>query len=222
MTTVEVRARLRALAERSIGPVDDGYLRPWMCAGDPAMARVFLVGANPATRFPIDLIERADYLKALTANNDRLHALYLRVRDGKPSPTRINIERLVRTLTAAGVGTVLETNVWTFPTRSLAALQQADRTTVASSTILPSLIETLSPVALVVHGAEATRALQRVLGRTIETASRTQPILWHDGRPVIVSLPSLSPPPANGWLPKAGPALEALAARLAAIVGGPV
>ena len=40
-----------ALVE-AIGPLAGGYLRPWMCQGDPTAARVFLVGANPATSFP--------------------------------------------------------------------------------------------------------------------------------------------------------------------------
>lgn len=51
-------------------------------------------------------------------DTDGLRALYLQQRDGRRSPTRLNIERLVGMLRAAGAGTVLETNVWTLPTQA--------------------------------------------------------------------------------------------------------
>lgn len=218
-STAARRARLRSIAEHGIGPVDGGYLRPWMCAGDPATARVFLVGANPATPFPVESIGRTAYLDALTTQNDRLHELYLRLRGGSPSPTRLNIERVVRILSRAGAGTVLETNVWTLPTPSLAALRRAGTAAVSSSTVLDALIEVLAPLALIVHGSKATQEMGRLLERPLKTATRSQPVIWHEGHPVIMSLPSLSPPPANGWLPSSGPALEVLAARLAAVGG---
>ncbi len=64
----DMRRRLRELADQVIGPVDGEYRRPWMCAGDPVNARVFIVGINPATSFPVSTISRDEYLDALVAD----------------------------------------------------------------------------------------------------------------------------------------------------------
>jgi hypothetical protein len=220
MSVANTRDRLRRLAEESIGSVDGGYLRPWMCRNDPTTARVLLVGANPATPFPVEAIDREDYLDGLVSDGDRLRAPYLALRGGMASPTRDNIDRLVEVFHGAGVGTILETNVWTLPTRSLDELRRAGGTKRARSTMLPALVEVLSPVAIVVHGAKATNGLAELLDRAIGPASTTSPVRWHDGEPVIVSIPSLSPPPANAWLPKAHSTLEELGADLARYVRG--
>lgn len=208
-------ARLRAIADRTIGPIDGGYLRPWMCQGDPASAHVLLIGANPATAFPETAVPREEYLDMLVEGGDRLRALYESVREGDISPTRRNIERVVGIFAGAGVGPVLETNVWTLPARRIAELRRADPEVVARSTILLELIETLSPRVLIVHGAAATDGLAGVLGRTIGRPSRADPIRWSEGSPTIVATLSLSPPPANGWLPAAGARLRSMADRIA-------
>lgn len=210
--------QLRELADRAIGPVDGGHLRPWMCQGDPATARVLLIGANPATTISVDAIGRDAYLDALVSPGDELRTLYLRLREGKPSPTRTNIEGLVRVLAEAGVSPVLETNVWALPTPDLATLRRGGRTTDPALSVIPALVDSLEPKVLIVHGAAATRGLAALLGRMIDEPSRTDPVRWNAGLPPIVALPSLSPPAANAWLPQARAALQEMAREIARMV----
>lgn len=212
---VVIRSRLRELADVVVGPVEDGYLRPWMCAGDPAAARVFLVGANPATPFPIGAIDRESYLDALVSDGDRLRELYLRVRGGSPSPTRRHIDHVVALLAHHGVTPVLETNVWTLPTRDLASLRRADKVVVdRSSMVIVALMKLLEPQAVVVHGAEATRTLGQLLGRSLEPAEPSRPVRWYEGTPPAVAIPSLSPPRANAWLQRSTDDLHLMAEAL--------
>ena len=100
MTATErsVSRALRQLAEETVGPHSFGYLRPWMSAGDPAATQIFIVGANAATPFPADLIDRGEYIDALVHGGTALRALYLQVRGRRPSPTRTNTDALVARL----------------------------------------------------------------------------------------------------------------------------
>lgn len=217
MTASQIRSELRALAERSVGPVEGAYRRPWMCAGDPAQARVFLVGANAATPFPAAIVDRAAYVDALAHGGDSLIFIYRAVRGDKPSPTRANVEMMSRMLMGASVGPILETNVWSLATRSISELRSADPRT-ARVTILPDLIEILHPVVVIVHGAAATRDLGRVMRRGLPAASPRAPVLWSGQDPQVVSIPSLSPPPSNAWLTRSTGVLQAMASDIATAV----
>jgi hypothetical protein len=214
------REALRSLADSIIGPTARGYLRPWMCADDPAQSMVFIVGANAATEFPADRVDRTEYLEALVEAGPRLRIMYDRFRDGRPSPTRINIERITATLSGHGAGPVLETNVWALPTRSLRELHQRDSSLRdASSTIFPDLLRIFDPRAVIVHGVEATKLAADAIGRDLRPAEPTDPVLCFEGDPVVFTLPSLSPPRANEWLQKSGSAIERLASEVGAILG---
>ena len=213
------RWALRALAESIIDSTEHGYLRPWMCAGDPAEARVFLVGANAATEFPTALVDRTEYLDALVAGGPRLRGIYDVVRDGRPSPTRANIDGVVATLTRHGTGPVTETNVWALPTPSLRELQRRDPSLVESSgVVLPELVRILDPVALIIHGTAASEEAANILERHLRAAEPTDPVRRFDGQPKVFTLPSLSPPRANSWLQRSTSLLDALASEIASLV----
>ncbi len=79
----------------------------------PEKARVFIVGANQATPFPVNMVQsHADDMDALFHRNGQdCRKLYERVRDGRPSPTRANTDRLRNGLKAHGVTDIVETNV---------------------------------------------------------------------------------------------------------------
>jgi hypothetical protein len=162
--TSDVAAQLRQVAVESIGPTETGYLRPWMSAGDPPCADVFVIGANAATPLASNVVTRDDYIDALMAGGETLRRIYLRARvTGRPSPTRVNTDRLTGLLAEHGTEGVFETNVWTMPTASLRELQRTQRNTYA--TALPRLVAILRPKALIVHGATATQGLAKSLGR---------------------------------------------------------
>lgn len=202
---------LRDLAEVSVGPTRFGLMRPWMSIGDPSQARVFIVGANAATPFPPEVVDRDSYIDALVNGGDALRRIYLRVRQDRPSPTRQNIDGLVARLERHGAAPVLETNVWSLPTRSLAELRRVDVSQVAASAVLPALVSFLRPRVLIVHGVEASRGLAGSLGRDIDPASPSGPPRLTEGEPTIWVLPSLSPPAANRWLPSSAGILDAVA-----------
>jgi hypothetical protein len=215
-----VRSRLRTLADELIGPVDGAYLRPWMCDGDPSLARVLLIGANPATPFSAAMVDRQSYLDALVHGGQPLRDIYLAARGGRESLTRRNIGRVVGLLRAARVEPVLETNVWTLPTKSLALLKRSEPDVVAaSSRVVPELVRLLQPVALIVHGAEASRGLAKVLGRELEPPNQLHVVRRSPGWPDIFVLLSLSPPAANTWLRRSDGELRLLAKDVASLVG---
>jgi hypothetical protein len=207
-STHVVRSQLKQLLDEFVGPVGGQYLRPWMSTADPADSDVLLVGANAATPFPASVVARDRYIELLLAGGDQLRELYASVRaDRGPSPTRRNIDRATQVLVAQGARGVLETNVWAWPTPRLSGLRAVDPVVrEASAAIVPRLMAIVMPRAVVVHGVEAARGLSRYLGRTVAIA-RDQPVLT-DGDVAIWSIPSLSPPAANRWLPAGWTQLE--------------
>lgn len=179
-----------------------------MCKGDPARARVAIVGANAATPFPVDELDRREYIEALLEGGVRLDAIYAMLRDGPPSPTRVNIRHLTRALEEVGAGPVLETNAVPIPTRSLEALRRVDpslRDQVRG--YLPELIDASELRVLIAHGAAAIDAIASALEHPIgNVAARDydRPIRTRIARldVVVLSVPSLSPPPSNSWIPR--------------------
>jgi hypothetical protein len=188
-----------------------------MCDGDPTQARVFLIGANAATPFPVASVERQAYVDALVTGGAPLRAIYMAVRTEKPSPTRQNIGLVSRMLVESGAGPVLETNVWSLATKSIDELRRASPDQ-ARITIIPELIEILRPAVLVVHGTEATEGLAKVLGRRLSVADLKEPLHWSGGAPMVASIPSLSPPRANSWLPRSHGMLRQFAADIGRMV----
>lgn len=213
---MSVSSELRRLADETIGPHVFGYLRPWMSAGDPSTARVFIVGANAATPFPTDSIDRDAYVDALVSGGPRLREIYLGVRAGRPSPTRLNTDRLVAKVARRGIP-MLETNVWAIPTGSIGQLRRIDRQVVQRSrAVLLELVKILRPPVLIVHGATATRGLAESLGRVLKQADKSGTPARTQGDPSVWALASLSPPAANQWLPRSDAVLERLADSIAA------
>ena len=125
MTELELRAR------EWTKPINNQYPRPWTSRmTDPESARVFIVGRNPATEFPVDLVGSHEvFLDALFNRNGQFHEeLYLRVRaqQGKgPSPTHTNMRALVAALNRTGIHDVLATNVICYGTPMSADLTHA-------------------------------------------------------------------------------------------------
>jgi hypothetical protein len=186
-----------------------------MSAADPVHSDILIVGANAATPFPPTIVERDRYIELLLAGGAELRELYARARASRgPSPTRRNIDRASQILLAHGARGVLETNVWALPTKRLADLKAADRSVrEASARILPRLISILMPRALIVHGVEAARGLSTCLGRSVAIA-QDHPVLT-EGDLIVWSIPSLSPPAANRWLPAGWVHLERLGRAIA-------
>lgn len=204
---LNITQQLRDLADRVIGPVDGAYGRPWMSRDAAAKTRTVLVGANAATPFPAGAVARDAYLEALLAGGPALASIYAAARpDGAPSPTRVNINRLVDAFEEAGLGPVLETNAVPIATKRLAGLGGMDRGwRAATDRFLSELLGALDPNVVIVHGAEAAKTASRQLGYAVTAPSASTfshpAIQALTGRCLIATIPSLSPPTANLWLP---------------------
>jgi hypothetical protein len=188
-------------------PVEGQYPRPWMTAhDDPASCRVFIVGANQAKRYDAHAVESFDaYCNALFNRGDETcRALYDRMTEGQPSPTRRNLDAAVNALSKVGIRDVLETNVVCYSTPMSADLGLGvnARGREQGEAIFRLLLEHTKPAIVWVHGAGAAKRLRSVVPGLPHlqpgegwTWTRTA------NRPVIVTR-SLAPPAANMWLDK--------------------
>lgn len=113
------------------------YLRPYICKGDPYQARIFLTGINPATPiYPKD-IEVSEYLKIIKNYNNFMN-FYVknRKKQNKPeiSRTRMGINSLVEWIEReCGTG-VIETDIFTYPTKNSKELLKIDNKVLRKST----------------------------------------------------------------------------------------
>jgi hypothetical protein len=210
MTSLE--SRIEAL----IQPINGQYPRPWMSnSSQPEASRIFLVGFNQATTFPQSSIgEPAAFLDALFNRKGRsIRALYDETRPGaRPSPTRRNIDALTAKLTARGITDILETNVVCYSSAMGNDLRRAEHAggVPRGQEIFRTLLDTVRPSVLLMHGEETRRRLARILDHElvevpsspgerprsslIETELGNQPYVVR-----VFVVPSLAPPGWNRW-----------------------
>jgi hypothetical protein len=141
VTTLRPASAFRSGLEACVGT--DGTARPFVCAGNPYCCEAFLVGINPASSVPFWPFwdDEKGFDKA------RWFECYCKQR-GNVSPTRRAIEWLVK---AAAPVKILETNLFSTPTRRAAALRKEDRQTRAFEFLLAEI----RPHALLFHGRPA-------------------------------------------------------------------
>jgi hypothetical protein len=168
MTIDEFAAEL----ERRIGR--PSFSRPFVCDGSPLTCSAFVVGFNAATQLT------ADFWKFWVPGYGFDKALWFvaysterKLAGRGVSPTRQRIERIAG---AAGAVRCLETNVYSAPTASARRLSSAHR----DASVFRFLVETIRPVAMLIHGRETAIAIQEVLrtGPLPVDAFRPMPTPW--------------------------------------------
>jgi hypothetical protein len=185
-------------------PINGQYPHPWMTTLiDPTLADVFVVGRNQAKTFPADMVGgHQRYLDALfNRNGQSCRKLYDEASGGIPSPTRKNIDSLVRCLKGHGVPQILETNVICYSTplsRDL-RLPQHIGGSKQGETIFRMLLHYVKPRVLIVHGSGATEQLARMLRAPIPNPNKDSLLEFRIGDQLIVVIPSLAPPAFNTW-----------------------
>ena len=136
-------------------------LRPFVCDGSPYNTNVFIVGFNPASPSSRDFWSFWDDENGF--NKQRWLECYLldrasqsgNERHSKRSPVS-NTRRVLGWLEEAEPSlTVLETNIYSFPTRTASELSVDHRVTKA----FEYLLEELSPPLIVTHGKKAFELL---------------------------------------------------------------
>lgn len=136
-------------------------LRPFVCDGSPYNANVFIVGFNPASASPRDFWSFWDDENGF--NKQRWFESYLIDRASQSSNNRhskrspvSNTRRVITWLEQAEPSlTFLETNIYSFPTRTASDLDRGHQVTEA----FDFLLEELSPSLIVTHGKKAFELL---------------------------------------------------------------
>ncbi len=138
--------------------------RPFVCAGNPLAATIFLVGYNPATTMDADFWW---FWNASTGfDKTAWFETYKRERAAQPlkpgksfrpavSPTRRNIETFVK---SASPAVVLETNIFAVASATKPELALDDQDTAPFHYLLRSI----RPKVIVAHGKEAAQVVARL------------------------------------------------------------
>jgi len=199
---------------------------------DPESARVFIVGRNPATEFPVDLVGSHEvFLDALFNRNGQSHGeLYLRIRaqQGKgPSPTHTNTQALVAALNRTGIHDVLATNVICYgtPMSSDLAHDRHRGGKARGKLIFKSLLRVVAPEVVIVHGSGSREDLADDLRATLppppiapdEPVSKLDVSFPADSskRMTIFTIQSLAPTAWTSWSTWAVPYFDVIARTVA-------
>ena len=143
------------------------YLRPYICRKDPYQAKVFLTGINPATPIYPEDIEFSEYLKIIDNYNDFMN-FYVESRKkqnkSQISRTRMGINALVEWIESkCGTG-VIETDIFTYPTRNIKELLKIDNKVLNKSIekFWQVLME-FKPDTIVLYGALTVETFRKLL-----------------------------------------------------------
>jgi hypothetical protein len=200
-------AKLEAAIRELTRPINGQYPRPWMTSSkDPASSKVFVVGMNQRKGFPEGEVGSHDrYLDALfNRGPETCRRLYDRVTKGEASPTRINLDDLVRRLERHGVTDVLETNVICYSTPMSSDLRHRLHTggTARGREIFRTLLNVIEPKILIAHGAGSAKELRKSLRIDFPEPPRERPSKPTEvklGQMSVFLIPSLAPPEFNKW-----------------------
>ena len=214
-------------------PLNGQYPRPWMTrTSEPATARVFLVGKNQATAFPVEIVGSQEEFVDGLLDPVAGRRLYERARGGRPpSPSRLNIDAVVDRLAAHGVTDVLETNVACYSTPSSSDLRKPEHAggRERGIAVFQALFDRLRPEVVITHGADVRKRLGRVLGVSLPEApnapgaapsSARLSVSRRTGDHIVqfVVLPTLAPPAWNQWSAWAGEHLDEVAGHVASML----
>jgi len=201
-------------------PINGQYPRPWMTnLKNPENAKVFIVGANPATAY-----KKREHVKShpqfldihfnRNGYNCRSFYEYVREKDGKTdSPSRNNIGALTNILKEKKILSVLETNIYCYSTSRFRDLKEIDHPCGKERGlyIFKSLLAGIRPKVLILHGAGVRKEFVKQFDgsipkfpmdgsipvKTKELFKKKVRFLCHTS--VVFVIPSLSAPGWNHW-----------------------
>lgn len=139
-------------------------VRPFVCDGSPLTCSVFIVGLNPATAMSVDFWEfwsdstgfdKSRWLDAYRNERSSRPLRAGRTRRSKISPTRRNLDIITE---SAKPVRCLETNIYSYPTRSAKELKSEHRET----EIFDFLMKRIKPALIVTHGVDAERYFREI------------------------------------------------------------
>lgn len=149
----QLERRLRQLCQTESG----AYLRPFAPNPEWRSARVLIVGTNPATPLRNEFPSFDEYWRVLTSDPAAFDAIYLGLRQGKPSKTTRRANLFATALEGVNV---LRANACAYPTGRWGELRGAEKAENLriGREILGTLIDICRPKAVLCHGKEAVQA----------------------------------------------------------------
>lgn len=143
------------------------YLRPYICRGNPYDARVFLVGINPATPIYPKQVSLERYMEIIK-NYETFMGVYLESRRKQNklgvSRTRMGINSLVDWIENECNTGVIETDVFTYPTKNVKELLTIDKQILHKSIekFWQVLLE-FQPDTIILYGSLTVDVLKKLL-----------------------------------------------------------
>ena len=208
-------------------PLNGQYPRPWMTnSRSPWCVPVFTVGRNQRNGFSEEAVgSHKKYLDALfNRNGSSSRGLYDLLTE-KPSPTRINTDRLVSKLADVGITEVLETNVVCYSTPMSSDLRSREHLggKERGTEIFRTLLEVVKPKVLIAHGAGAAKDLSTLLETPLPSVPTVPGMTARAtaGDMAVWVIPSLAPPKWNSWMRWADEHLDFVCREVAAHLGLP-
>ena len=186
-------------------PINSQLPRPWMTRmKNPLEADVFIVGMNQRNAYSAEDIPRQRHLDALfNRNGESCRGHYDEVTNGKPSPTRRNIDGLSDRLDRRGIHNVIETDVICFSTPLAKDLENQANAGGArkGEEIFRYLLGEIAPTVIVIHGVRAVKRISCILkvGGLAVPRSAAEICDVQTEKYLILPIPSLAPPAFNRW-----------------------
>lgn len=177
-------------------PIDgsDVYFRPFISKGNPQDSKIFLVGVNPATPIKTKEIDLESYTNLLM-DYQLFHERYLDLRGtAGVSRTRMGILEFVRWISSYTNTPVLETNVITYPTKSIKELKRFNKENPKgynkATNIFVSLLKEIEPSIIILHGANTVRQFNLSVGESgmLLESMPSKPIRYLENKGVTVNI----------------------------------
>ena len=201
-------------------PCNGQLPRPWMTKiKNPLESDVFVVGKNQSKGYSSRNIPHQRHLDALfNRNGESCRGLYDEITNGKPTPTRRNIDRFVARLNELNIHNILETNVICYSTPMSADLRSQAHAGGArkGEEIFRYLLTEIAPTVLIVHGVGAVNHASTILKINGLKVPRSTDEIWdvQTEQHLIIPIPSLAQPEFNKWSSWSEGYLEKVAIRV--------
>ena len=143
------------------------YLRPYICRGNPYNAKVFLTGINPATPIYPKQVSLDRYIE-IVKNYETFMDFYLKSRKkqnkSEVSRTRMGINSLVDWIENECNTGVIETDIFTYPTKNVKELLAIDKQILNKSIekFWQVLLE-FQPDTIILYGSLTVDVLKKLL-----------------------------------------------------------
>ena len=143
------------------------YLRPYLCNGNPYEAKICFIGTNPATPIYPFQAKLSEYTE-LFRNYEAFMDFYKQSRksEGKTeiSRTRMGITAFSEWLNKEFGTNMIETDIFTYPTKSIRELKNVDKEILLKSIrLFENVLKEFNPPILILHGSLTVNTFRKLM-----------------------------------------------------------